>query len=61
VRRLKVSPAYITMIDQGKRSPGRKLQRRINRLGLTNRFKNGNGVQVVAGSNPAAPRLEWGD
>jgi len=54
-RKLKVSPAYITLISQGKRTPSRKLQRKVNRLGLTNAFKNLNGVQVVGGSNPLTP------
>jgi len=54
-RKLKVSPAYITMMSQGKRIPSKKLQRKINRLGLTNSLKNLNGVQVVGGSNPPTP------
>ena len=54
-RKLRVSPAYVTMISQNKRTPSKKLQRKINRLGLTNSLNNLNGVQVVAGSNPATP------
>jgi transcriptional regulator with XRE-family HTH domain len=57
-RKLKVSPAYITMISQGKRTPSKKLQRKINRLGLTNSLNNLNGVQVVVGSNPTAPTID---
>ena len=58
-RKLKVTPAYITMISQNKRMPSKKLQRKINKLGLTNSLNNLNGVQVVGGSNPLAPtRLE---
>ncbi|MHA2068505.1 MAG: tyrosine-type recombinase/integrase [Candidatus Thorarchaeota archaeon] len=60
-RKLKVSPAYITMISQGKRTPSKRLQGKINRLGLTNSLKNLNGVQVVGGSNPLAPTLEQTD
>jgi transcriptional regulator with XRE-family HTH domain len=54
-RRLKISPAYITMISQNKRTPSKKLQRKINRLGLTNNLKNLNGVQKVGSSNLPAP------
>jgi len=56
-KRLNVSPAYITMISQGKRKPSKKLQRKINRLHLTNSLNNLNGVQVVGGSNPLTPTL----
>ncbi len=52
-RKLKVSPAYITMLCSGKRNLSKKLQRKVNKLGLTNSLKNLNEVQVAVGSNPA--------
>jgi transcriptional regulator with XRE-family HTH domain len=57
-RILKVSPAYVTMISQNKRVPSKKLQRKINRLGLTFDSNFLNGVQVVVGSNPTAPTID---
>ena len=37
-RKLKVSPAYITMLYSGQRNLNKKLQKKVNRLGLTNEF-----------------------
>lgn len=56
-RKLKVSPAYVTMVCGGQRVLSKRLQKKVNKLGLTNSFKNLNGVQVVAGSNPATPTI----
>jgi len=63
--RLGVSRAYITMLIKGERKPSKKLQRRINKLTKECSLPDtllGNGVQVVAGSNPATPtsdRFHW--
>jgi transcriptional regulator with XRE-family HTH domain len=54
-RRLKVSRAYVTMLCNGKRNLSKKLQKKVNKLGLTNSLKNLNGVQVAGGSNPPTP------
>jgi transcriptional regulator with XRE-family HTH domain len=54
-RELGVSRAYITMIANGKRKPSQKFVNKINRLNVNTSYLNLNGVQVVAGSNPAAP------
>lgn len=39
-RKLKVSPAYVTMICGGQRVLSKRLQKKVNKLGLTNEFKN---------------------
>ena len=51
-RKLKVSPAYITMICSGQRNLSKKLQRKVNKLGLTNEFNNTTLNQQVHGSIP---------
>ncbi len=56
-RRLKVSPAYITMVCGGQRVLSKRLQKKVNKLGLTNSLRNLNGVQVVVGSNPTTPTI----
>ncbi len=57
-RRLDVSKSYITMLEQGIRTPSKKMQRKINKLltegSLQNTFLT-HGVQVVVGSNPTTP------
>ena len=59
-RQLRISRAYVTMIINGERQPSRKLKTRIEKLtrqgSLSDTFF-ANGVQVVAGSNPAAPTI----
>lgn len=37
-RKLRVSPAYVTMLLNGKRKPSTRLQKRINKLKLTDEF-----------------------
>ncbi len=51
-RELKVSPAYITMLLNGKRNLSGKLQKKVNKLGLTNELSCPTFNQVVQGSNP---------
>jgi DNA-binding XRE family transcriptional regulator len=52
-RELGVSRSYITMIDQGKRTPSRKLTRKLKRLtGEANHLTFNQGV---VGSNPSRP------
>ncbi len=51
-RKLKVSPAYITMLCSGQRNLSKKLQKKVNKLGLTNSFKNMTLNQQVRGSSP---------
>ena len=51
-RKLKVSPAYITMVFRGKRNLSKKLQKKVNKLKLTNEFKNATLNQQVTGSIP---------
>ncbi len=51
-RKLRVSPAYITMLCSGQRNLGKKLQKRVNRLGLTNEFMSMTLNQQVTGSIP---------
>ena len=46
-RKLKVSPAYITMLYNGQRNLSKKLQKKVNRLGLTNEFKKTTLNQLV--------------
>jgi hypothetical protein len=52
-RRLKVTPAYITMVFGGQRVLSRRLQKKVNRLGLTNEFGNMTLNQQVEGSIPS--------
>jgi len=56
-RQLKVSPAYVTMISNGKRVPSKKLQKKINKLGLTNELTYLTFNQGVAGSRPLLIRV----
>ena len=51
-RKLKVSPAYVTMICGGQRVLSKRLQKKVNKLGLTNEFKNTTLNQQVTGSTP---------
>ena len=51
-RQLKVSPAYVTMICGGQRNLSKRLQKKVNKLGLTNEFKNMTLNQQVTGSTP---------
>ena len=51
-RKLKVSPAYITMLNSGQRNLSKRLQKKVNKLGLTNSFKNMTLNQQVTGSIP---------
>ncbi len=51
-RKLKVSPAYITMLCSGQRNLSKKLQRKVNKLGLTNELMNMTLNQQVTGSIP---------
>ena len=57
-RQLGISRAYVTMLAKGERQPSKRLQRRIEKLtrqGSLPDMPIVNGVQVVAGSNPATP------
>ncbi len=51
-RKLKVSPAYVTMLYSGQRNLSKRLQKKVNKLGLTNEFKNTTLNQQVRGSIP---------
>jgi len=57
-RKLNVSPAYVTLLCQGKRRITKKLQRRINKLKLTNEFNCLTFNQVVLGSSPRRLRFD---
>lgn len=37
-RQLKISPAYMTMLCNGKRDVSEKLKKKVKKLGLTNEF-----------------------
>ena len=54
-RKLQVSPAYITMICNGQRKLGKKLEKKVNKLGLTNEFNCQTFNQGVTGSRPVRP------
>ena len=51
-RKLKVTPAYVTMICNGQRVLSKRLQKKVNKMGLTNSFKNMTLNQQVTGSAP---------
>ena len=51
-RKLKVSPAYVTMVCGGQRVLSKRLMKKVNKLGLTNEFKNTTLNQQVTGSTP---------
>ena len=54
-RKLKVSKAYVTMVCSGKRNLSKKLQKKVNKLGLTNEFNCLTFNQGVTGSRPVRP------
>jgi len=59
-RELGVSRSYITMIEQGKRQPGKKLRKRINKLTKECSLPATIPVsytQEVTGSNPVPPTI----
>ena len=51
-RQLKVSPAYVTMVCGGQRNLSKRLQKKVNKLWLTNEFMNMTLNQQVTGSIP---------
>jgi len=56
-RKLKVSPAYITMVFNGQRTLSKRLQKKVNKLGLTNSFNCLTFNQGVTGSRPVRPTI----
>ena len=57
-RRLKVSPAYVTMLCNGQRKPSTRLQRKINKLNLTNTFNCLTFNQGVGSSSLPRPTIQ---
>ena len=55
--RLGISRAYMSMLINGKRTPSKQLTKKLQKL--TGEANILNGVQVVAGSNPATPTKKW--
>ena len=49
-KKLSISPAYMTMLCSGQRNPSKKLQKKVNKMGLTNEFECLTFNQVVPSS-----------